>query len=348
MQKYILVTGGAGYIGSHTVVELCASGYLPVIADNFSNSSPEVINRLSRITGTEIPCHRVDVGDQAALEELFDQYTFDAAIHFSGLKAVGESVAEPLRYYRTNVGTALTLAETMAKKGVKKLIFSSTATVYGDPSEKPITEDFPLHPQSPYARTKLVIEDMLRDLSVSDPNWNITILRYFNPIGAHESGLIGEDPAGVPNNLLPFVAQVAVGKRAQVTVFGNDYDTPDGTGIRDYLHVTDLAKGHVHALQYVGESGVHTYNLGTGKGYSVLEVINAFEQAADKPIPYEISGRRPGDISKYFADASKAEKELRWKAKKTLHDMCVDTWHWQQQNPAGYTEETNHTLGEIQ
>jgi len=341
---HILVTGGAGYIGSHTVVELLAAGQTPVIADNFSNSNPEVLKRLKTITGQDIPCHKIDINDRNSLRKLFDQYGFDAVIHFAGLKAVGESVAEPLKYYRQNVGTALTLAEVMAEKGVKKLIFSSTATVYGDPSDKPITEDFPLHPQSPYARTKLMVEDILRDLQIADPEWRIALLRYFNPIGAHPSGLIGEDPRGVPNNLLPFIAQVAVGRRSELSVFGNDYDTPDGTGIRDYLHVMDLAKGHVAALQHL-QPGAATYNLGTGKGYSVLEVLRAFEKAAGKTIPYQVKPRRAGDISCYFGDPQKAQRELDWHAEKSLLDMCTDTWRWQQRNPNGY--ETVNKSGEL-
>lgn len=335
--KHILVTGGAGYIGSHTAIELLEAGYIPVIVDNFSNSSPVVLERIKEVTGAAVACHEADVNDVAALENIFAQYEFDGVIHFAGLKAVGESVAEPLRYYRTNVAGTMSLCEVMQRKGVKKIVFSSTATVYGDPSYDPIPETARLNPQSPYARTKLMVEDILHDVSATDPDWHVSLLRYFNPIGAHPSGRLGEDPQGIPNNLLPFVAQVAVGKRESVSVYGNDYETSDGTGVRDYLHVVDLAKGHIKALQHLsGNSGVGTYNLGTGKGSSVLEVIDSFKKASGKEIPYNVVDRRPGDIAIYFANPSKAERELGWKAGKTLDDMTADTWRWQSQNPNGY------------
>ena len=339
----ILVTGGAGYIGCHTVIELLAAGYEPVIADNFDNSNREVLNRLRTITGQDIPCVELDLNDRAALERLFDEYDFDGVIHFAGLKAVGESVAQPLRYYHTNVGSTLTLCETMQKYGVRTLVFSSSATVYGNPEELPLQEISPVGHDltNPYGWSKFMIEQILTGLGASDPSWHITILRYFNPIGAHASGLIGEDPSGIPNNLLPYVAQVAVGRRDAIHVFGDDYDTADGTGVRDYIHVVDLARGHVAALQHPpADSPVEAYNLGTGKGTSVLELISAFEKACGKPLPRQIEPRRPGDIAACYADASKAERQLGWKAEKTIDDMCVDAWRWQSQNPDGYASKS--------
>jgi UDP-glucose 4-epimerase len=329
--KNVLVTGGAGYIGSHTVVELIGAGYSPVIVDNFSNSDPSVLERLKQITGKEIVFEKVDLCDRSKLAEVFAKYDFDAAIHFAGLKAVGESIDKPLEYYRNNLVSTLNLCELMTEHGVRQLVFSSSATVYGDPEKVPITEDMPIRATNPYGQTKVMIEQILRDLTIAQKDMQITLLRYFNPIGAHKSGLIGEDPNGIPNNLLPFVSQVAVGKLEVVRVFGNDYDTPDGTGVRDYIHVVDLAKGHVAALQHMPPAGVcETYNLGTGRGYSVLEVIEAFQSACGRSIPYEIVGRRHGDIATSYADPSKAEKELVWKTEKSLDEACTDAWHWQQ------------------
>jgi len=334
----VLVIGGAGYIGSHTLIELLHDGHEVVVVDDLSNSSEESLRRVEKITGQTVPFHRQDVCDQAALGELFVKYQFDAVIHFAGLKAVGESVAKPLEYYRNNIDSTLALCAVMQAHGVKKLIFSSSATVYGTPEELPLKETSRVGVgiTNPYGQTKFMIEQILRDLAVADPSWQITLLRYFNPIGAHESGLIGEDPNGLPNNLLPFVSQVAVGKLDHVNVFGDDYDTPDGTGVRDYIHVVDLARGHVAALDHL-EDGVATYNLGTGQGVSVLEVIKAFEQAAGKTIPYEVVERRPGDIASCYADASLAGRELGWRTQKTLDDACADAWRWQSQNPNGYT-----------
>ncbi len=336
----VLVTGGAGYIGSHTVVELIAGGHEVVIVDNFSNSSPLVLDRLKQITGETIPFHRADLRDPRALDEVFAAHRFDAVIHFAGLKAVGESVAQPLRYYRNNLESTLVLCEVMAARDVKRLVFSSSATVYGSPKSLPITEEAPLQGTNPYGQTKLMIEQILRDLAASDPTWQISLLRYFNPVGAHSSGLIGEDPQGVPNNLVPFLAQVAVGRRRKLRVFGDSYGTPDGTGVRDYLHVTDLAKGHLKALQHLPRPGVaEAYNLGTGVGYSVLEVVAAFEKASQQPIPYKVVARRPGDIASCYADPSKAAQDLGWTAELGLDDMCRDTWRWQSQNPQGFTAE---------
>ncbi len=331
----ILVAGGAGYIGSHTVVELLAAGHGVVAVDNFSNSSPAVLERLEKITGSKIAFYKVDLRDRVALEKVFEEQAFDAVIHFAGLKAVGESVEQPLAYYRNNLDSTLTLLEVMAAKGVKQLVFSSSATVYGDPERVPIDEKASVHATNPYGQTKVMIEQILRDVAVADPAWRITILRYFNPVGAHESGLIGEDPRGRPNNLVPYIAQVAVGRRERLAVYGGDWDTPDGTGVRDYLHVVDLARGHVAALER-GESGVAVYNLGTGRGVSVLEMVKAFEKACGHRIAYEIVARRPGDIAVCYADASLARRELGWKAEKSLEDMCADTWRWQSRNPRGY------------
>ncbi|MYN17670.1 UDP-glucose 4-epimerase GalE [Rugamonas sp. FT107W] len=326
----ILVTGGMGYIGSHTCVELMASGHEVVVLDNLSNAKLSVQERVARIAGKPFVFAELDVRDRAGLESLFAQHRFDGVIHFAGLKAVGESVAQPLRYYDNNVNGSLVLFETMAKFGVKTLVFSSSATVYGDPASVPIVETFPLSATNPYGRSKLMIEEMLRDLALADPEWRIALLRYFNPVGAHESGLIGEDPNGIPNNLLPFIAQVAVGRRPQLSVYGNDYPTPDGTGLRDYIHVVDLALGHVKTLdKLAGGPGVVTYNLGTGRGNSVLEMVRAFEAASGRPVPYQIVARRPGDIAACYAEVALAERELGWKAERGVADMCADSWRWQ-------------------
>lgn len=335
----ILVTGGAGYIGSHACVELLEAGYEIIVVDNLSNSKETAVKRVAEITGKSFAFHKIDLLDAAALENLFRTSQIEAVLHFAGLKAVGESVMYPLRYYRNNIIGTLNLCEVMSKYGVTDLVFSSSATVYGNPPRVPIREDFPLSPVNPYGRTKLMIEEILRDLHRANPAWNIAILRYFNPIGAHESGRIGEDPNGIPNNLLPYIAQVAVGKREELQVFGNDYPTPDGTGIRDYIHVVDLVEGHIKALEKLRSSpGVVTYNLGTGRGYSVLEVVAAFAEACGREIPYRIVGRRPGDIAVCYAETAKAEKELGWKARRGIAEMCADTWRWQSNNPNGYEE----------
>ncbi|QKJ66677.1 UDP-glucose 4-epimerase GalE [Deefgea piscis] len=336
---YILLTGGAGYIGSHTYIELVKAGFKPVILDNFNNAKPEVLERLKTITGQAIEWVKADVRDRAALDAVFARWSFSAVVHFAGWKAVGESVAKPLEYYDNNVVGTLRLLDAMKAANVKNLVFSSSATVYGDPHAVPILEDFPLSATNPYGRSKLMVEDILRDLRVAEPEWNIALLRYFNPVGAHESGLIGEDPQGIPNNLMPFVAQVAVGKRAQLSVFGGDYATPDGTGVRDYIHVVDLAIGHVKALQKLEtQPGNITVSLGTGVGYSVLDMVKAFEQASGNPVPYAIVERRAGDIATCYADPSKALAELGWRAEKTLQDMCNDSWRWQSQNPNGFPD----------
>lgn len=333
----ILVTGGAGYIGSHTCVELLKNGMDVVVIDNLVNSSRESLRRVEAITGKKLEFHQIDLLDRAGLDSLFAEHRFEAVIHFAGLKAVGESVKIPLRYYENNVGGTLNLCRAMSKQGVKTIVFSSSATVYGEPEKVPITEDFPTHAYNPYGRTKLFIEEILKDLYVSDNDWNVILLRYFNPVGAHESGRIGEDPRGIPNNLMPFISQVAVGKRRALQVFGDDYPTRDGTGVRDYIHVVDLAAGHVGALEKLTErQGVHIYNLGTGKGYSVLEMIAAFEKASGQKIPYTIVGRRPGDIAECYADAGKALRELGWQTERDIDAMCRDTWRWQSQNPQGY------------
>lgn len=333
----ILVTGGAGYIGSHTIVELLNAGHSVAIVDNLSNSSHESINRVEQITGQSVPLHTFDLRDKASLNELFAANQFDAVIHFAGLKAVGESVAKPLEYYQNNLGSTLTLLEAMKDHDVKRLVFSSSATVYGDPEELPLTESSRTGAgiTNPYGQTKYMIEQILTDLANSDQSWQITSLRYFNPVGAHPSGLIGEDPSGIPNNLLPYVSQVAIGKREYVSVFGDDYDTPDGTGVRDYIHVVDLARGHLAALDHT-KPGHNIYNLGTGKGISVLELIAAFSKAAEKDIPYQITNRRPGDVASCYADPSKAEAELNWRAERTIDQACEDSWRWQSQNPNGY------------
>jgi UDP-glucose 4-epimerase len=333
----ILVTGGAGYIGSHTVVELLQAGQDLVIFDNLSNSSIKVLDRIETITGKRPRFIEGDIRDAGALTATFRDYPITSVIHFAGLKAVGESVAQPMRYYDNNVVGSLRLCEAMAAAGVKQLVFSSSATVYGDPATVPIREDFPLSATNPYGRSKLHIEEMLRDFARADADWRIALLRYFNPVGAHESGLIGEDPQGIPNNLMPYVTQVAVGRRTELGVFGNDYPTPDGTGVRDYIHVVDLAQGHLAALAALQRStGVLTVNLGTGQGYSVLEVVAAFERACGRQIPYRIDPRRPGDIAACYADPGLASATLGWAAKLGLDRMCADAWRWQSQNPTGY------------
>ena len=333
----VLVTGGAGYIGSHTTLELLSAGHEVDVADNLSNSSEESLTRVAAITGKTATFHKIDIRNKDELSKVFASKTFDSVIHFAALKAVGESVAEPLRYYQNNITGTLTLCEVMKEAGVKNIVFSSSATVYGDPASVPITEDFPLQATNPYGRTKLMIEYILSDLNVADPSFNVALLRYFNPVGAHESGTIGEDPSGIPNNLMPFITQVAVGKREKLSVFGNDYPTPDGTGVRDYIHVVDLAIGHLKALDKLATNpGVVTYNLGTGRGFSVLEMIKSFEKASERPIPYEIVPRRAGDIAECYANPSFAEKELGWNATRDIDDMCVDSWRWQSQNPNGY------------
>jgi UDP-glucose 4-epimerase len=328
----ILVTGGLGYIGSHTCVELLAAGHQPVALDNLSNTHRGVQQRVEQISGKSLPFIEADIRDRAALDAAFAAHRFDAVIHFAGLKAVGESVAQPLRYYDNNVTGSVQLFEAMAAAGVKTLVFSSSATVYGDPATVPIREHFPLSATNAYGRSKLFIEEILRDLFQADPSWRIALLRYFNPVGAHESGLIGEEPNGIPNNLLPYVAQVAEGRRDQLSVFGNDYPTPDGTGVRDYIHVVDLAIGHVKTLTKLATGpGVVTYNLGTGRGNSVLEMVRAFERASGKAVPFQIVARRPGDIASCYADPTLAETELGWKAERDIAQMCADSWRWQTQ-----------------
>lgn len=333
----ILVTGGAGYIGSHTCVQLLDAGYGVIVVDNLSNSKEESLKRVERITGKGISFNRTDLLDKASLSSIFAENQIDSVIHFAGLKAVGESVAVPLRYYNNNITGTIVLCEVMKERGVKNIVFSSSATVYGDPESVPIRENFPLGATNPYGRSKLMIEEILRDLHVSDSEWNIALLRYFNPVGAHESGLIGEDPNDIPNNLMPFISQVAIGKRDELSVFGNDYPTPDGTGVRDYIHVVDLAIGHIHALKKLEqEPGVVTYNLGTGHGYSVLEMVKAFEKGSGRKVPYKITARRPGDIASCYADPTKAYEELGWKASRGIDEMCSDAWRWQSKNPNGY------------
>lgn len=333
----ILVTGGAGYIGSHTVLELLDAGYDVVIADNFVNSKPAALDRLRTLASKPFQFEEVDLTSAAATDALFQKYPIDAVIHFAGLKAVGESVQLPLEYYRNNLTSTFNLLISMQKHGVEKFVFSSSATVYGDPVSVPIREDFALSATNPYGRTKLMIEDMLRDVSIAQPDMRICLLRYFNPVGAHVSGKIGEDPNGIPNNLMPYIAQVAVGKLPALRVFGNDYPTPDGTGVRDYIHVVDLAKGHVAALKKLESgAGVYTYNLGTGVGYSVLDMLHAFEKACGKTLPYEIVSRRPGDIAACYADPEKAATELGWRAEFGIERMCADAWRWQSQNPNGF------------
>jgi UDP-glucose 4-epimerase len=333
----ILVTGGAGYIGSHTCVRLLEAGYEVVVLDNLSNSKPEALKRIQKITGKNLEFVKGDILDRELLEDVFKNFRIDGVIHFAGLKAVGESVSIPLRYYYNNVAGSLVLFETMQKCGVKNIVFSSSATVYGLSDKMPLNEDTPLGVTNPYGRTKLMIEDILRDLHVSDSNWNIILLRYFNPVGAHASGLIGEDPNGIPNNLMPFISQVAIGKLKELKVFADDYPTPDGTCIRDYIHVMDLADGHLKALEKLWKKpGINAYNLGTGKGSSVLDMVKTFEHATGKKIVYKITARRPGDMAECYADPEKAKRELGWTATRTLNDMCEDLWRWQSNNPAGY------------
>lgn len=334
----VLLTGGAGYIGSHVIIELVKAGHTPIVIDNFSNSSPESIRRVGAIVGHDITLYEGDVANHAELSRVFDAQAIDAVIHLAGLKAVGESVEQPLRYYRNNLDASLTLCEVMQERHVHSLVFSSSATVYGDPEELPLKETSHVGRgiTNPYGQTKYMIEQILHDTTKAHSDWSVTLLRYFNPIGADESGTIGEDPAGIPNNLLPYVAQVAVGKRPQLNVFGNDYDTPDGTCLRDYIHVVDLARGHVAALEHM-TTGTQIYNLGTGKGVSVLEVIAAFEQASGRSIPYTIAEQRAGDVAVCYADASKAREHLGWTAEKSLEDACRDAWRWQSSNPNGYS-----------
>ncbi len=335
----ILVTGGAGYIGSHTCVELHSAGHETVVLDNLSNSKQVALERVQKITGKTARFYQTDLLDQPGLAKIFAENQIDAVIHFAGLKAVGESVSVPLRYYENNISGTVNLCNAMNKAGVKNLVFSSSATVYGDPASVPIRENFPLSATNPYGRTKLMIEQMLGDLCVSDPEWNITLLRYFNPVGAHASGTIGEDPNGIPNNLVPYIARVAVGKLPCLPVFGKDYPTPDGTGVRDYIHVVDLALGHVSAIESrAGKKGLFACNLGTGNGYSVLQMIAAFEKACGKQIPHEFKPRRAGDVAQCYADPSLATSELGWKATKTVDEMAADVWRWQSNNPDGYPE----------
>lgn len=335
---YVLVTGGAGFIGSHTVVELLQGGYEVVIIDNFSNSSPLVLSRIEEITGKRPLLIEGDIRDRALLDDVFKQHEIDAVVHFAGLKAVGESVQKPLEYYDNNVSGSVVLFEAMRDAGVKRLVFSSSATVYGDPEEIPISENCPIGvPTNPYGMSKLMVERILQDLVVAEADFSVALLRYFNPIGAHESGLIGENPSGIPNNLLPYVTQVAIGKLAQLSVFGSDYPTVDGTGVRDYIHVVDLAKGHLAALDYLSKStGCHIWNLGTGQGYSVLQIIGAFEKATGEKVPYQLVERRAGDIAECWSNPVKAEKELAWKAEYGLEDMMRHSWKWQKGNPEGF------------
>lgn len=333
----VLVTGGAGYIGSHTCIELINAGHSVLVLDNLCNASRRSLERVEAIVGQAIPFVEGDIRDAALLDQLFSEQSIDSVVHFAGLKAVGESTEIPLDYYENNVWGTINLLQVMRRHGVKKLVFSSSATVYGDPASVPIREDFPLSATNPYGRSKLMIEDMLRDLALSDSDWQVALLRYFNPVGAHPSGTIGEDPNGIPNNLMPFIAQVAIGKRPELAVFGDDYNTPDGTGVRDYIHVVDLAVGHVKAIEKLEQKpGCVAYNLGTGKGYSVLEMVRAFEKASGKPVPYKVVARRPGDIAQCYADPAFAERELGWRAEKGLEEMMVDAWRWQSGNPEGY------------
>lgn len=334
----VLITGGMGYIGSHTCVQMIAAGMTPIMVDNLCNAKAEVLNRIEALTGVRPALYQGDIRDEAFLDSVFAKHDVQAVIHFAGLKAVGESVSKPIEYYDNNVNGTLVLVRSMRKAGVKSLVFSSSATVYGDPQTVPITETSPTGATTnPYGRSKYMVEQCLADLVVAEPEWSITLLRYFNPVGAHPSGTMGEDPQGIPNNLMPFIAQVAVGRREKLAVFGNDYATPDGTGVRDYIHVMDLADGHIAALQVVGtQAGLHIYNLGTGKGSSVLDMVNAFSQACGKAVPYEICPRRPGDIAECWASTEKAQRELGWQAKLSLADMTADTWRWQSNNPQGY------------
>ncbi|MGB2079477.1 MAG: UDP-glucose 4-epimerase GalE [Vibrio sp.] len=335
----VLVTGGMGYIGSHTCIQMIQAGITPVIFDNLYNSKASVLDRIEKVSGVRPEFIQGDVTDKAAIAKVFEAHKIDSVIHFAGLKAVGESVAIPLKYYENNVYGTLVLVEAMQQAGVKSLIFSSSATVYGDPASVPIVETFPTSATNPYGRSKLMVEECLADFHKANPDWSITLLRYFNPVGSHPSGELGEDPQGIPNNLMPFVAQVAVGRRDYLSVFGSDYPTKDGTGVRDYIHVLDLADGHLAALTHVGaKDGLHVYNLGTGQGYSVLDMVKAFEKAAGVPVPYQLVDRRPGDIAECWADPAKAKAELKWQASRTLEDMTGDTWRWQSNNPNGYPE----------
>lgn len=335
----VLICGGTGYIGSHTAVELLENGYDIVVVDDLSNSSEESLNRVKQLTGKTFPFYKVDCCDKEALEKVFNENDIDAVIHFAGKKAVGESVRIPLEYYRVNLGSTITLCEVMLEHHVNNIIFSSSATVYSGDNKMPLTEDSRLGCSNPYGWTKLMNEQILRDTAAANPGFNVVLLRYFNPVGAHPSGLMGEDPSGIPNNLMPFVSQTAIGKREKVSVFGNDYDTKDGTGVRDYLHVVDLAKGHIAALRYELEhGGVETFNLGTGHGYSVLDMIAAFSKACGHQVPYVIADRRPGDLATVYADPSKAKKVLGWEAEKGLDEMCADAWNWQSKNPNGYNK----------
>ena len=337
---HILVTGGAGYIGSHTCVELLNAGYEVTVVDNLYNSSEKALERVQEITGKAVKFYKADIQDRDAMNKVFDENKFEAVIHFAGLKAVGESVAKPIEYYQNNIGGTLVLTDVMRHHGCKNIIFSSSATVYGDPAIIPITEECPKGTcTNPYGWSKSMLEQILTDIHTSDPEWNVVLLRYFNPIGAHKSGKIGEDPKGIPNNLLPYVAQVAIGKLECLGVFGDDYDTPDGTGVRDYIHVVDLALGHVKAVEKLADNeGVSIYNLGTGNGYSVLQVVHAFEKACGHAINYAIKPRRPGDITMCYCDPAKAKKELGWEAQYGIEDMCADSWRWQSQNPNGYAD----------
>lgn len=334
----ILVTGGAGYIGSHAVLALLEAGYRVVVLDNLINAARESIRRVERLTGRDVTFVEGDIRDRPLLDRLFSSHAIQAVLHFAGLKAVGESAAKPLNYYANNVGGSITLCQAMAAAGVYRLVFSSSATVYGEPHDMPIREDFPTAtPTNPYGRSKLMVEEMLEDIAKADTRWSIALLRYFNPVGAHESGEIGEDPLDTPNNLLPYIAQVAIGKLDKLTVFGDDYETPDGTGVRDYIHVVDLADGHVKALEILlHDTGLHVWNLGTGRGISVLEMVRAFEQACESPIPFTIATRRQGDIAACWADPGKAAQELGWRAERSLEAMMADTWRWQVRNPDGY------------
>jgi UDP-glucose 4-epimerase len=334
----VLVTGGAGYIGSHTVLHLVGAGHEVVVVDDFSNAKPTVVGRLEELAGRHVPVHAFDLADVEKLDVLLAQERVEAVVHFAGYKAVGESVAQPLDYYRNNLGATIALLRAMQRHRIRPLVFSSSATVYGPTPPVPMTEDLPTSATNPYGWTKVMIEQMLRDLTAAEPQWRVALLRYFNPVGAHPSGRIGEDPSDVPNNLMPYVAQVAVGRREELSVFGDDYDTPDGTGVRDYIHVDDLAAGHVAALEWITthDRPLSVWNLGTGRGTSVLELVRAFEQASGRTIPYRVVGRRAGDIASSYADPSLAEAELGWRATRTVQDMCADTWRWQQANPEGY------------
>ena len=335
----VLVTGGAGYVGSHTSLVLLEAGHDVVMVDNLSNSSRAAVTRVEELTGKSVEFHQVDILDREGLDRIFDEAPIEAVLHFAGLKAVGESVEQPLRYFHNNVGGTVVLCEAMRSAGVQTLVFSSSCTVYGDPHTVPITEEFPLSAANPYGRSKLMIEEILRDLRISDPEWRIAILRYFNPVGAHESGRIGESPNGIPNNLLPYIGQVAVGRLPELQVYGGDYPTPDGTGVRDYVHVMDLAVGHVRALDRLAEGpGVVTYNLGTGRGHTVLEMVKAFERASGRAVPYRIVERRAGDIATAWADPSLAARDLQWTSERDLDQMCQDAWRWQEANPQGFTD----------